>query len=195
VWSDEALIAGLGRRDPAASLVFYDRVRPLVDRTLARLLGARDRDYEDVAQAALYEIVVAIGRFRGDGPLDAWLSVIIARAAYRQIRQRRLERRFFSTSMPSDSTAGPHSAPVPFASREAVDRVRTYLARMDVQRAWTFLLHDVYGYSLEQIGQIMGSSVSAAQSRLVRGRREIHERIRHDPGLARFLDDLSEDVP
>jgi DNA-directed RNA polymerase specialized sigma24 family protein len=54
------------------------------------------------------------------------------------------------------------------------------------------LFHDVYGYDLEQVGEIMGSSVSATQSRLVRGRREVHERIRKDPRLVHFLDDLSE---
>lgn len=58
---------------------------------------------------------------------------------------------------------------------------------MDSGRAWTFLLHDVYGYDLKEVGEITGASLSAAQSRLVRGRREIHERIRRDEALARFL--------
>jgi DNA-directed RNA polymerase specialized sigma24 family protein len=48
-------------------------------------------------------------------------------------------------------------------------------------------LHDVYGYDLKEVGQITGVSLSAAQSRLVRGRREVHERIRNDEALARFL--------
>ena len=64
---------------------------------------------------------------------------------------------------------------------------------MDANRAWTFLLHDVYGYDLKEVSQITGASLSAAQSRLVRGRRELHERVRKDDALARFLRNSSED--
>jgi len=45
----------------------------------------------------------------------------------------------------------------------------------------------VHGYDLKEVSQITGTSLSAAQSRLVRGRREIHERFRNDEALARFL--------
>jgi RNA polymerase sigma factor (sigma-70 family) len=186
---DAALLVGLERRDPTASVMFYERARPIIDRTLVRLVGPRDMDYEDLAQAALYELVSSLARFRGECPLDAWFSIVTARVAYRHIRRRRLERRFFSypVAEPAQSVS-----PAAFASRQAVDQIRAHLGRMDPNRAWTFLLHDVYGYDLEQVGEIMGSSVSATQSRLVRGRREVHERIRKDPRLVHFLDDLSE---
>jgi RNA polymerase sigma-70 factor, ECF subfamily len=187
--SDGTLLARLDRREPAASAAFYERARPIIDRTLCRLLGANDADYEDIAQAALYELVSTAGRFRGECPLDAWFSIVSARVAYRHIRRRRLERRLFGPSPPEPLQS---VSPAAFASRRAIDQLRSHLERMDSKRAWAFLLHDVYGYDLEQIGEIMGSSVSAAQSRLVRGRREVHERIRKDPALAGFLDDLSE---
>jgi RNA polymerase sigma-70 factor (ECF subfamily) len=156
---------------------------------LCRLVGSKDADYEDIAQAALYELVSTAGRFRAECPLDAWFSIVSARVAYRHIRRRRLERRFFEQPLeePLQSVS-----PVAFASRQAIDQIRAHLGRMDPKRAWAFLLHDVYGYDLEQIREIMGSSASAAQSRLVRGRREVHERIRKDPALAGFLDDLTE---
>jgi RNA polymerase sigma factor (sigma-70 family) len=192
---DGALLTGLERRDSTASARFYDRVRPIIDRTLVRLLGAADPDYEDVVQVALYQMVAGVSRFRRECPLEAWASVVTARAAYRAIRRRRLERRFFASDAADAVLANASIAPVAFASRQAVERVREHLARLDVKRAWTFLLHDVYGYGIEQIGEITDASPSATQSRLVRGRREIHERLRKDVELARFLDDLSEEVP
>lgn len=190
---DHSLLAGLHDRDPSACAAFYERVRPMIDRVLTRLLGQGDADYEDVAQVALFEIVQTIHRFRAECPLDAWLAVVVARSAYRQLRRRRLERRLFASSALSDSPFSARVAPAAFASREALEVVRGHLLKMDEGRAMTFLLHDVHGYSLQEIGQIMGVSVAAAQSRLVRGRRELHQRMETDPGLAAFKGDLAEE--
>jgi len=191
---DSALLAGLKARDPSVSNAFYARVRPILDRTLSRLLGARDKDYEDVAQRALFELVSTIDRFRGECPLDAWISIVTARTAYRAIRRRRLERRLFvdepdQAELPQ--TTRSHASSV--AARQVLQRIHAELARMNPDRVWTFLLHDVFGYDLKEVGQITGASLAAAQSRLVRGRREIHERIRQDEALARSLKQYTED--
>jgi len=184
---DSALLAGLKARDRSMSAAFYDRARPIVDRTLTRLLGAHDRDYEDVGQRALFELVDTIDRFRGECPLNAWISIVTARTAYRAIRRRRIERRLFADVEPIDVPPVAHSHGAAVAARQAIERVRRELEGMDQNRAWTFLLHDVYGYDLKEVGQITGVTLAAAQSRLVRGRREIHDRIRKDEALGRFL--------
>ena len=82
-----------------------------------------------------------------------------------------------------------HQRPV---LRGMVERVMQHLGQMVYERAWTFLLHDVHGYSLDEVANITGATVAAAQSRLVRGRRELHERIANDPDLAGGLDVLED---
>jgi RNA polymerase sigma-70 factor (ECF subfamily) len=190
---DSTLLAGLKARDTSLSNAFYARVRPIVDRTLVRLLGSRDSDYEDVAQRALFELVSTIDRFRGDCPLDAWISIVTARTTYRAIRRRRIERRLFVDETAQELPQATRSHAASVAARQAIQRVRAELATMNQDRVWTFLLHDVYGYDLKEVGQITGASLTAAQSRLVRGRREIHERIKRDEALARFLKSYPED--
>ncbi len=194
VLDDSALLAGLRRGEQATAVAFYERAHPIVERTIARLLGARDPDYEDATQVALFELVSTIDRFRGDCPLNAWISIVSARVAYRQIRRRRVERRLFSSAPPEEFTSNLNNMPAAFASRQAIECVKEHLTRMDERRAWTFLLHDAYGYDLKEISQIMGVSLSAAQARLVRGRSELHEKIRRDPDLAAFLVDNDEAV-
>src|SRR5689334_208070 len=168
-YDDSALIAAVKARDAGAARAFYDRVRPIVDRTLTRLVGKRDHEYEDIAQRVLSLIVETLDRFRGDCPFDAWISILAARTVYRTIRRRRVERQLLVDTPPEETVAfvaGPAGA---VAARQALERIRAELLRMEPTRAWTFVLHDVHGYDLKEISQITGSSLSAAQSRLVRG--------------------------
>ena len=187
VKADEVLLAGLEGKDPSFAARFCQRVRPVVDRTLTRLLGARDPDYEDLAQVALFELVSTIHRFRRDCPLDAWLSIVTARVAYRHIRRRRLERRIFGQLSPQESEGRLVVLPAAIEARQAIERVTGMLAKLEPKRVWTWLLHDVYGYDLKEITEIMGVSLSAAQSRLVRGRREVNERVQADSALAQYF--------
>jgi RNA polymerase sigma-70 factor (ECF subfamily) len=179
--------------DPTAATALHDRVRSQVDRTIHRLLGGRDSDHEDIAQLAMIELVSTIDRYRGDCSLDSWTGTITAHVVYKHIRRRKTERRIFG-ALDADLLAQTRSSSR--LGREAivrnlVHRVRGHLDKMDESKAWTFVLHDVCGHDLREIAHITGVSVAAAQTRLVRGRREMHERIADDPELANYLDSLA----
>jgi RNA polymerase sigma-70 factor (ECF subfamily) len=189
---DSELLRAMKAGDVGAATAFHDRIRPQVDRTLYRLLGRRDSDHEDLAQLALIELVYTIDRFRGDCSLDSWVSTITAHVAYKQLRRRKTERRIFSgaepeSTMPAASVRG-HGSQV--IARDLMVRVTRLLEDMDEAKSWTYVLHDVAGYDLKEIAQITGVSVAAAQTRLVRGRRELQERIQSDPELAAYLTEL-----
>jgi len=189
---DSELLASLRRGDPAAATALHDRVRPQVDRTIRRLLGPRDFEHEDVAQQAMIELVSTIDRYRGDCSLDSWTSTIAAHVVYKHIRRRRTERRIFG-ALDADLLAETRSTSRigrETMLRNVMARVRDHLGSLDECKAWTFVLHDVCGYDLREIAKITGVSVAAAQTRLVRGRREVHERIANDPELANLLESM-----
>ncbi len=187
---DSELLAALREGDRLAATALHDRVRPTVDRTIRRLLGPADADHEDVAQQALIEIVYTIDRYRGECSLDSWTSTLTAHVVYKHIRRRKTERRIFGGLDPEllASVRSTTHAGRDVVMRDVVGRVLAHLEAIEETKAWTFVLHDVCGYDLREIAQITSVSLAAAQARLVRGRREVHERIASDPDLASLLE-------
>ena len=77
---DSQLLAAMRAGDKSVASAFHDRVRPQVDRTLLRLFRRYDVDHEDLRQLALIELVMTIGKFRGECSLDSWVGVAAAGA-------------------------------------------------------------------------------------------------------------------
>jgi len=187
---DEALIASLKRGDVRVAAALCDRVWAPVDRTIRRLLGHHDADRDDMAQLALIELVGSIGRYRGDCSLDSWAQTITAHVIFKHIRRRQIERRIFGDLLADEAAAPSVHAERRSVSRDLLARVAGHLDGMNTGRAWAFLMHDVLGYDLREIASMTESSVAATQSRLVRGRRDLHRRIAGDAELAAVLTDL-----
>ncbi|HEY8924844.1 MAG TPA: sigma-70 family RNA polymerase sigma factor [Polyangia bacterium] len=180
---DTRLLAAIRAGDPQAATALYERSRPIVDRTVRRLLGRPDQDQQDISQQAMVEIVRSVDRYRGECPLDAWIATLAAHVVWKSLRRRKLERRLLVLDSAEEMEAPEQPARTALL-RSIIRRVTGHLEKMDQTRAWAFLLHDVHGYDIREMARVMDISEAAAQSRLVRARKEIHERIAQDPELA-----------
>jgi RNA polymerase sigma-70 factor (ECF subfamily) len=188
---DRALVTAVKAGDETVASSFCARVWPPVDRTIRRLLGHHDADRDDVAQLALIELVNTIGRYRGDCSLDAWAQTIASHVVFKHIRRRQLERRIFTDLLADGAEiAAPVRDEWRSSTRELLARVAAHLDEMVSERAWALVMHDILGYDLREIAEMTESSVAAAQSRLVRGRRELHERVAGDPALVDLLEGM-----
>jgi RNA polymerase sigma-70 factor (ECF subfamily) len=186
-WKDSDLVAAVQAGDTAVASVLCDRLWPQVDRTIRRLLGRADADHDDIAQISLIEIVKTIGRYRGECSLDRWAQTVTAHVVFKHIRGKSAERRAFANLLDDDSFSVPAGFDRRLLVRQLLDRITGHLDQMNEPRAWAFLLHDALGYDLQEVAEMTGTSVAAAQSRLSRGRRELHERLGRDPELAELL--------
>jgi len=179
--SDEELIDAVKRGDDRVSAEIYDRLLPVVDHTLYRVFGRRETDHDDLVQAAFEQIITTLFRqsYARACSLRTWASTVASHVGLNALRSRRRERRVLdrAVEVQEELSSAPVDLERELGARSELEQLRLQLAGMSVARAHTVFLHDVLGHELAEIALMSGVSVAAAQSRLVRGRRELHRRL------------------
>ena len=185
---DDAIVRGVPKGDPAAILALYDRARSIVDRTIYRVLGRHDHEHDDLAQLSMIQLVDSFANYRRECSLDTWISRVTAFTVMKELPKRKTRRGVFSDTEVDDAmVASSNDVERQVVCRDSLARIREHLDALDPAKSWAVVLHDVCGYDLEEIAKITEVSVAAAQTRLSRGRRELHARIANDPELADML--------
>jgi RNA polymerase sigma-70 factor (ECF subfamily) len=95
----------------------------------------------------------------------------------------------------TDESATSHVSTRELLLRSLCASVVRHLEQLPPKNAWAVVLHHMHGCGMQEIATIMGLSVAAAQVRVSRGRRELHERVAADPELAGALDLLEAEAP
>lgn len=186
--SDLALAAAVKRGDPSVAAEFYDRVAPRIWAVLRRLLRGNEQDHEDLAQQALIALVAGLDRFRGQAPLEHWAGAVAGHVALDWLRRHRRERAIFeaATEVSLERPSADHPERT-VLGREVAERLNGLLAGISPDRLNAWVLHDVHGFSLLEISQMTHASLSAVQSRLVRGRGDVQARLERAPELIQAL--------
>jgi RNA polymerase sigma-70 factor, ECF subfamily len=181
--SDADLIDAFERGEGHACEAIYDRLIAVVESTLFRVLGRRDSAHDDLVQSAFEQIVATLtrSRFARACSLSSWAASVTTYVAFNAMRARSRERLLVDHARDADAEARTQGDPRDLESeahaREMLRRVRAELARMSIDQATTLFLHDVLGHELPEIAALTNVSVTAAQSRLVRGRKELQKRL------------------
>src|SRR5690606_12045275 len=177
--SDREIVDGIARGEEWAADWLYDRVQPAVDRTLRRILRSTGPDYDDLVQTS-FERIIAVLSERGLGcscDLCAWSAAVAANIALDALRRRLRERRIFGRAAePSTPLPAEVNLERRIEARSEITRIQSLLAKMKPKYAEAVLLHDVFGHDLSEVATLTGVSVAAAQSRVVRGRKELLRR-------------------
>ncbi|MFI5166015.1 MAG: RNA polymerase sigma factor [Thermoanaerobaculales bacterium] len=171
---DELVVARAKSGDAAALEALYRAFEAPVY-TLARRLTRTRHDAEDVLQDTFLELVRSIGRFRGDGSLAGWVRKVAASKALQRLRKQ--ASRVAEDALPDELADGSDDVlarvtPLETAA-ERVDLQAAVAGLSDTARA-VLWLHDVEGYSHEEIAAMVGKTASFSKSQLARA----HARLR-----------------
>jgi RNA polymerase sigma-70 factor, ECF subfamily len=185
-YTDADLFQGIVAGDERIARELYRRLLPAVESALYRVLGRREDDHEDLVQSSFEQIVVTISqrRYAQACSLNTWASTIAAHTALKSLRARYRRRRVFDARPAPDELAefatDDDDVERIVSERRALDRLRERLSELPAAQAEAVLLHDLMGRPLAEIATLTGASIAAAQSRLVRGRKELLARLSAD---------------
>jgi RNA polymerase sigma factor (sigma-70 family) len=126
---------------------------------LARRICRTAEDAEDVLQETFFEVCRSIGQFREDGSLWGWIRTIAASKALMRLRRNKYRE--------ADEL---HDEVV--ANRREDNHLRmdleAALERLSETGRAVVWLHDVEGYTHEEIAAMMGKTTSFSKSQLAR---------------------------
>jgi RNA polymerase sigma-70 factor (ECF subfamily) len=157
----------LRRREEASFLSLYRRHTPALFGLAVRLCAGERSDAEEILQEAWVRAAQALASFRWNSSLRTWLSGIVVNGWREHARARR--RDVLLEDEPS--TAG-HE--VPLAAR--IDLAQAVGDLPDGFRA-VLVLHDVEGFTHEEIGRLLGIEAGTSKSQLARARETLRRRL------------------
>jgi RNA polymerase sigma-70 factor (ECF subfamily) len=161
---DETLLPLARRGDPKAQEALYRAYQAQVYGLARRICRTRE-DAEDVLQETFLEVFRSIGQYRGDGSLWGWVRTIASSKALMRLRRNK----YRDTDELNDDVAMPRREDTGLRMdlEAALERLS------DTARAVVWL-HDVEGYTHDEIATMMNRTVSFSKSQLARA----HARLR-----------------
>jgi RNA polymerase sigma-70 factor (ECF subfamily) len=161
--------AFLERRDERSFLALYDRHTEALFRFAARLSGGPGGDADELVQESWIRALESLSGFRWESRLRTWLcGIVLNRWRDRRARGEREERFRLVTGGRT-----PEAAPAPPAS----DRLGRLLETLPEGYRTILLLHDLEGYTHEEIAGRLGIAPGTSKSQLHRARRALRERL------------------
>jgi RNA polymerase sigma-70 factor (ECF subfamily) len=164
------LIARLRAADPRAQRAFYDAHVDRIYRLAYRLTGD-DELARDFTQEAFIRAFSRIEQFRGDAAIGTWLHAIAARVVMNGMRRVNRFRRREVALDEAGATAGPARSAEP----DLRQRLHRAIDALPEKYRVVFVMHDVEGYTHEEIGGALGMPPGTSKAQLSRARARLRE--------------------
>ncbi len=160
--SDAALVAAAANGVEAAFTELFRRHTPHLLRFVARVLGASQADAEDVVQDTWLRAYPALVTFRNESSFSTWLCAVGLRASLDSMRR---GRRHSTETLFDDESWSP-----PPPTEDRLD-IETAISRLAPGYRMVFVLHDVEGFTHEEIGLQLGVAPGTSRAQLFKARR------------------------
>jgi RNA polymerase sigma-70 factor, ECF subfamily len=176
---DRALVEALRLRKPAAAERLVAAYRSTAHRWAQRVTG-QAADAEEVAQDALWTVILKIDTFQGNAAFRSWLYRIVANAAYQKVRDRRAQP---GTTSLDEAVVFVRERSDPARRTELRTALTAAIDELPAGHRTTLLLREVEGRSNGEISRALGLPVPNVKTRVHRARTFLRRRLAVYRGL------------
>lgn len=170
---DPGELARLARSGDIAALDHLTRCQGQRLLAVGRRQCGREEDAVDAVQDALVSAATHLTDWRGDGPIEGWVTRMVARACSRLRRGRKHDPSLHSTDV-DVATTGDDPETAAGRARIAAALGDALLGLEPMDRA-VLLLAEAEGWTGPEIAAEVGSTPDAVRARLTRVRRKVRE--------------------
>jgi RNA polymerase sigma-70 factor (ECF subfamily) len=167
--TDKQLVARCLAGDRSAERALYDAHVDRVYRLAYRLAGDSDLA-QDFTQETFIRAFDRLGQYRGDASLATWLHTIATSVSLNGMRS---VTRLRTRSAPIDELADVPSRHTPVAPHDLRERLHAAIDGLSVKLRPVFVMHDVEGYTHDEIGTALGIPVGTSKARLFDARAKL----------------------
>jgi RNA polymerase sigma-70 factor (ECF subfamily) len=170
-----ALLNRCRSNDPEACNELFTLYNRKIFNTAYRILG-EESSAEDALQETLLNVYRGISNFRGDSKVSTWISRITINVCLGMLRKGKnrpcVELDDDSArDIPAESTS--YTDPLAYAAlEEQKTMVQEAFRRMSEKQGIVVRLHDMEGYTIQEIAEIIDCPAGTVKSRLFYGRQE-----------------------
>jgi RNA polymerase sigma-70 factor, ECF subfamily len=167
----ERAIAG----DEAAMRALWSRHAPHIDVVVRRLVGGDHDLAADIAQEVWIQIFRALPTYRGDSQLGTWAHRIAVNRTLNALRQRRR-----LASLETNDLDEETAAVEPEVERNIIAAsIEAATAQLSPGARAVFVMHDVEGFTHEEIATSLGITAGGSKSQLFKARAKLRRLLAH----------------
>lgn len=150
---------------------------PHIDAVVLRLCGDRDLA-ADIAQEVWIQIFRALPSYRGDSQFGTWAHRIAVNRTLNALRKvRRIAK--VETDVEEETAAAPDDPAAESERSFVAQSIDQAVQRLSPGARTVFLLHDVEGYTHEEIAQELGITAGGSKSQLFKARAKLRRLLAH----------------
>src|SRR6266446_5504197 len=177
------LVASARAGDAAAFEELVARYEDKIFRLTSNITGNRE-DAEDAMQDAFLKAFAHLDGFHGESRFYTWLVRIAANEALMRLRKRRPNHFSLDQPIEGDSELMPRELeewstnPEELYAKSEMDNiVSAFVDQLEPDFRVVFVLRDVEELSTEETAKVLGISIPAVKSRLLRARLKLRQRL------------------
>jgi len=172
--SEQPIIQRAIDGDEAALRSLWTRHAPHIDLVVRRLVGGDADLAADIAQEVWIQIFRALPSYRGDSQFSTWAHRIAVNRTLNALRKvRRLEA--IETEIEEDSASVEMDTDRTFLARSISEAT----AKLSPGARAVFVLHDVEGYTHDEIADQLGITAGGSKSQLFKARAKLRKLLAH----------------